>query len=1637
MLRGLLSLLVAVPLVAAVAAPAAAQSSATLSISAPADAVEGDSSTTEKFFSIALSQAVSGNTTVRVCVTGTATIDTTAVETIPDTADYQFIASYLGAAASRLNSNCVNDIINSGDTELGVIVPGIRVKGDTEAEADETVIATLSFVGSPPAGVTLGASTVTYTILDDDTPTAVSVAPDWPLTPSGLSGGESFRLLFVSSTTRNASATDIGTYNSFVQTAAKAGHSAISDGVGDGFAAVASTSAVDARDNASTTGAGVPVYWLGGDKAADGYADFYDGSWDSYSARNESGAAVGGTVRVWTGSNDDGTKHASDYLGNTNVQAGSVGTGSDPFTAVTLANSNGYRLYGLSPVFTVEAPPVISVALPISEGESRTDAGEKKVPESEGSTGIGFNLAADQPLPADLTVCVQVTESGGDRVASGNEGIHTVNMPMSALNGSGTHTLTWTDTNTDDRDSSVTVEAVPPNTATCSATAGSYTVSSSDGSDKLLIQDDEDTTVELTGTDPIMTEGDASDTATLTVSLDRRLHAGETIGVPIALATGTGARLPGSTDSGTANHDFTVAAAAGSGHSGVTLAKASTANPRVIFTGHDTNTVQTATVTFTPVANRDDPDTTHETITATLDSLGLLDTTVSGGVTAHATDNAATLTLEDDEAAPPPAACPAQNGVFSKTAIRVLENGGVATYCVRLLSAPSGGNTTVAITNTGTYQGSATFSPSSLTFTATNYQTPQQVTVTGVDQPSLHLDRDTTLSHTASGGGVNASLGNVSVAVSDAPEVEAWDTSVWNHWVIDEGDLDNPDRSLRRPRLIQVDRDAVVHPYTLKATRGFRYFRQDFAPSTTLWYSLRLSNRPAPGGTVTVTATSSDPSRFTLSQSRYGARQASLTVTFTEAAALKRTIWVHNARSRDQWTGGCSDITHTASGGGVRQTLIGTIRAHTIPVSGDGSGGCELVTGTAAAGDARFAPQNSPLPAQTPPAPTQQVANLSVTDSGGTSATASWDAVPHADRYSVSYSAESQDGATQTAGVFDDIAATSHTFDHGIAAPATVTVTVTPGYGSAAPDSGTGITAVTYLDSLAATATLNTGTTADESATAAEADTADNDGPVAPPPGCVSDDTLNLARRYYDLNKHRAPGYGRNWRRVLIAFGDLTDTQLTAFTAAEARQSETRWTGWRPFREALECIEQAQTDKPAPPPVEPEIAVTADNDVTEGGDARFTITASPAPAAGLDIAVNITQTGAFVSTGARTVTIGTAGSYTLTVATTDDSTDEPDGTVTATVDTGSGYTVSSSHGSATVAVSDDDVPEISIAAGTDVTEGGDAVFTITADPKPHTALTVAVTLTQTGDHGAATGSRTVTIPASGTYTLTVATTDDSTDEADGTVTATVSTGTGYTVSSSAGAATIAVADDDVPQISITAGDDITEGSDATFTITADPKPHTDLPVDVTVTQTGDHGATTGTQTVSIPAGGTYTLTVATVDDSTDEPEGSVTATVDTGSGYTVSSSSSASVTVSDNDDPPADDTTDSGTPDSGTPDSAPAPTGPLTLTVADASANEGDPHGLRFVATLSRASDREIKLGYGAFDITAAYNQDFTVPYRVFTISPGETEVEIVVPVVDDNAAESSETLRLYAYDSTFTAITGFAYATGTITDND
>ena len=116
-----------------------------------------------------------------------------------------------------------------------------------------------------------------------------------------------------------------------------------------------------------------------------------------------------------------------------------------------------------------------------------------------------------------------------------------------------------------------------------------------------------------------------------------------------------------------------------------------------------------------------------------------------------------------------------------------------------------------------------------------------------------------------------------------------------------------------------------------------------------------------------------------------------------------------------------------------------------------------------------------------------------------------------------------------------------------------------------------------------------------------------------------------------------------------------------------------------------------------------------------------------------------------------------------------------------------------------------------------------------------------------------------------------------------------------------------------PNITIAPGaSPVTEGTDATFTVTAAPAPTAATTVSVAVTEDTSGGqdfVASGneiTHTVSIPASGSQgagsaTLTIPTVGDNTQESDGVVTATVNTGSGYTVGNPSTATVVVNDDD----------------------------------------------------------------------------------------------------------------------------------------
>ena len=466
------------------------------------------------------------------------------------------------------------------------------------------------------------------------------------------------------------------------------------------------------------------------------------------------------------------------------------------------------------------------------------------------------------------------------------------------------------------------------------------------------------------------------------------------------------------------------------------------------------------------------------------------------------------------------------------------------------------------------------------------------------------------------------------------------------------------------------------------------------------------------------------------------------------------------------------------------------------------------------------------------------------------------------------------------------------------------------------------------------------------------------------------------------------PAHIAKWNRVLEAVGHDTGTGLAAMPASEIHGNAAQWPD-SPFKAAsdhLNCVAQGGQDQPQQQ--EPEITVTADAaSVTEGGDAVFTLTASPAPAADLQVDVTVAATGDYgISAGTQTVTIPTSGSATLTLATAGDATDEPDGSVTVTVTDGSGYTVGSA-GSGTVAVQDDDapLPVVTLAAKVgSVTEGGDAVFTLTATPAPAADLAVSVTVAADGDWSVTAGSRTVTIPTTGSATLTLATTDDAADEPDGSVTVTVADGSGYTVGAS-GSGTVSVQDDDapLPVVTLAAGAAVTEGGNAVFTLTASPAPAADLAVSVSVATDGDYGLTAGPQTVTIPTSGSATLTLATADDGTDEPDGSATVTVETGSGYTVGASASGTVAVRDDDEPPP----------------------VVTIAAKAESVSEGG--DAVFTLTADRAPDADLTVTLavsetGDGDHVAASDEG---PASV-TIPKDATEASFTVPTVNDQVDE-------------------------------
>ena len=482
-------------------------------------------------------------------------------------------------------------------------------------------------------------------------------------------------------------------------------------------------------------------------------------------------------------------------------------------------------------------------------------------------------------------------------------------------------------------------------------------------------------------------------------------------------------------------------------------------------------------------------------------------------------------------------------------------------------------------------------------------------------------------------------------------------------------------------------------------------------------------------------------------------------------------------------------------------------------------------------------------------------------------------------------------------------------------------------------------------------------------------------------------------------------------------------------------------------------IDDDTTTRPITPTL-PSISISGGSAVTEGGQAVFTVRASTAPTAALTVTLNVADDGtsdflASGNEGRKTVTIAQSQtSATFRLPTQNDSTDEPNGRVTATVVSGTGYDVGSPS-SATVAVNDNDAPpparrpSISIAGGSAVTEGGNAVFTVSANPAPTAALTVNLNVADDGtsDFLAASnqGRQTVTFTAgAATATFRVPTQNDSNDEPNGRVTARVVSGTGYTVGSPS-SANVAVNDNDepAPVVSISAGPGITEGSTARFTLTATPAPAGNITVRVHVKNINIlfPSGSSSTRTVRINSGSTSaTLDVATRDDRNDWPNGTLYATVQEGTGYTVAAepNHAASVGVQDNDYPP----------------NYPA------LSVSDASARESDRNAncaggflpcMTFTVTLSRALEEgeRVNFYYRTRESTprsavgTGYLRDYYHTEGTARFVPGDALTRrFQVALVDDDRNDGGETFEFVIANSGGARIAD-GVGVGTINNSD
>ena len=435
--------------------------------------------------------------------------------------------------------------------------------------------------------------------------------------------------------------------------------------------------------------------------------------------------------------------------------------------------------------------------------------------------------------------------------------------------------------------------------------------------------------------------------------------------------------------------------------------------------------------------------------------------------------------------------------------------------------------------------------------------------------------------------------------------------------------------------------------------------------------------------------------------------------------------------------------------------------------------------------------------------------------------------------------------------------------------------------------------------------------------------------------------------------------------------------------------------------------------------------------IDEGEDAVFMVTATGVTLTqelNVDVVVEQGATDNFIDTAVTTPTIvivKTSGTGELRVKTKADSVDEPNGTITASLQQGSSATYllgSQTTESITVRDNDDDgtLPVITISGTTPIYEGDDATFTLQANPAPSgdDIITARVKITETGNFlttSAKTTPRVQDVVINNTGgKLILPTTSDIEDEADAKIVGRIiseDTSSGSTPTYSIGEVPffeITIKDNDDPtlhRINIEAVSSPVEedtGAMARFRITATGGTSGDnnpVAVDVAISQEGNFLAvapSTRTNIMVNPGAqgvvGTPEIHPEAIeDDDINEPNGAIIAKIVSTSRYAVGTSNVARVRINDDEEVP-------------------------TLSITPISKVEGQSGttDYDFAVSLNRATTEVVKVDFevGKEGDTATLDDDYSVQNngRTLTFPKNSTDPQYInIDVVGDTLYETNE----------------------------